>query len=100
MAGEKLAKLIKQQRVSAGSLTDLMYGVVTSTAPLKIRVDSRFEVGAAHLILSQMVKRYEVPVYVAGYTGSVVVFRDLAVGDRVKLLRVSNGQKFYVLERA
>ena len=57
MAGEKLAKLIKQQKPSAGSLTDLMYGVVTSTSPLKIRVDSRFEVGAAHLVLSQMVRR-------------------------------------------
>ncbi|CAI3285351.1 hypothetical protein CIRMBP1310_01230 [Enterococcus cecorum] len=97
MAGEKLAKLIKQQKPSAGSLTDLMYGVVTSTSPLKIRVDSRFEVGAAHLVLSQMVRRLVVR---TSDGASVEVFRDLVPGDTVRLLRVSAGQKFYVLERA
>jgi len=108
MAGEQLARLIKDCQTKEGELSDLVYGVVTSTTPLTIRVDNRFSVGSRHLLLSQMVRNLSLPVTVSVTvngesgqgTGTVQVFRPLQTGDRVKMLRVSKGQKYYVLERS
>ena len=55
MAGEKLARAIKQcasQAIPKTSLTDLMFGTVTSTDPLKIMIENRFEVDSNFLLLS------------------------------------------------
>lgn len=99
MAGEKLARKIKDQSTNQNELSDLVYGVVTSAAPLRIRVDSRFEIGSEHLILSAMVQRKVISMTIDGKTGSAVVFEALKAGERVRMLRVSKGQKYYVLER-
>jgi len=99
MVGEKLARAIKQGKPSDGELSDMMYGVVISTSPLKLQIDNRLVVGSQHLILSQMVRPLSVSITIDGKTGTGQVFRSLQVGDRVRVLRVSKGQKFYVLER-
>lgn len=95
MSVKKLAAEIKNNRPRPNENTDMVYGRVTSIRPLKIKVDSRFEIGANHLMLSQMVK--ELTVW-DGYT-NLVIFRALTVGDRVRMLRVQKGQMYYVLER-
>lgn len=100
MAGEKLARRIKDQRTNPRELSDLIFGAVISVSPLKIRVDSGLELSGAQLILSEMVKRKEIKVTVDDKTGTGVVFEALKTGERVKMLRVSKGQKYYVLERA
>ncbi|WP_251855337.1 DUF2577 domain-containing protein [Enterococcus italicus] len=99
MAGERLARRIKNQATNPNELSDLIYGVVTSASPLKIQVDSRFEVSSEHLILSSMVQRKTVTITIDGKSGTGVVFEALKTGERVKMLRVSSGQKYYVLER-
>ncbi|WP_249686295.1 DUF2577 domain-containing protein [Enterococcus casseliflavus] len=82
----------------------MVYGVVTSTSPLTIRVDNRFSITSRHLILSQMVRPLSVSISVTidgkTGTGSSQVFRSLQSGDRVRMLRVSKGQKYYVLDRS
>ncbi|WEL49192.1 DUF2577 domain-containing protein [Enterococcus casseliflavus] len=82
----------------------MVYGVVTSTSPLTIRVDNRFSITSRHLILSQMVRPLSVTISVTidgkTGTGSSQVFRSLQSGDRVRMLRVSKGQKYYVLDRS
>lgn len=87
MAGEKLVQLMqKAGKPSLTDLADLVYGVVTQVNPLKIKVDNRFEVDETFLILSVMVQE-------------VSWWRGLIVGDVVRMLRVSQGQIFYVIER-
>lgn len=54
--------LVDRMKDKTGDETDLMFGVVTSTSPLTIRVDNRFEIGSDFLILSQMVKPLEITV--------------------------------------
>ena len=49
------------------------------------------------LELSHAVKSFNIQVPTVG---SVQVFRDLVVGDTVKLLRLKSGQKYFVLERS
>lgn len=100
MAGEKLARVIKDNRPKDSELSDLIYGLVTSINPLAIRIDNRYSVGRQHLILSQMVRNLTVTITIDGKQGTAQVFRPLQIGDHVRMLRVSKGQKFYVLERS
>lgn len=99
MAGEKLAQLIKNSRPKESELADLVYGHVISTSPLIIRVENRFEIGSNFIELSRMVKELVISITIEGKTGSATVFRNLQSGDKVRMLRVQNSQKFYVLER-
>lgn len=104
MPGEELARIIKDCKPKDSDLSDMVYGVVSSTSPLTIRVDNRFSITSRHLILSQMVRPLSVSISVTidGKTGtaSSQVFRSLQSGDRVRMLRVSKGQKYYVLDRS
>ena len=96
MAGEKLIRIMRDAgRTPQSKTTDLLFGVVTAISQLKIKVDNRFEVTADHLLLSALVK--EKKVNIDG--SSVTLWRGLQVGDTVRLLRVNEGQMFYVLER-
>ena len=142
MAGEKLARAIKQcasQAIPKTSLTDLMFGTVTSIDPLKIMVENRFEVDSNFLLLSpfcinipshnhtasasehivpkhkhfldessseetqensEVTLNHSIKIVEANpSTIEVVIWGGLQVGDKVSLLRVAEGQKYYVLDR-
>ena len=148
MAGEKLARAIKQcasQAIPKTSLTDLMFGTVTSIDPLKIMVENRFEVDSNFLLLSPFCIEKKVKINIPSHnhtasasehivakhkhfldesnseetqensevtlnhsiklveakpsTIEVVIWGGLQVGDKVSLLRVAEGQKYYVLDR-
>lgn len=100
MAGEKIARIVKGMKRVENEESDLVFGRVTSTSPLKVQIDSRLEVPSHFLILSRMVKDLTITITIDGKRGSAQVFRSLQVGDRVRMLRVNNGQKYYVLERS
>ncbi|MGX7196724.1 DUF2577 domain-containing protein [Enterococcus olivae] len=99
MPVENLARRIKSTARKDSELSDLVYGTVTSTAPLKILVENRFEVWGNFIELSTMVKDLTVSITIDGQTGSARIFRNLQTGDRVRMLRAQKSQKFYVLER-
>lgn len=92
MAGNKLIRIMqKAGRTPNEEKTDLLFGEVVSIAPLQIKVDNRFIVGSEFLVLSALVKEKKV--------GEMVLWEGLLVGDKVRLLRVNNGQLFYVMEK-
>lgn len=141
MAGSKLVKIMQEAgKPPTGEVTDLLFGVVTSVSPLKIKIDNRFEVDEKFLILSALVKDtvINIPAIDASYREdnqhshvipatvtlsidsnnnpvnhnhkisswntelslpSIRLWRGLIVGDKVRVLRVNQGQMFYVLER-
>ena len=132
MAGNKLLKIMQEVgKMPAGETTDLLFGVVTSVSPLKIKIDNRFEVDEKFLILSALVKEtvinipereenkhlHVIPEHTTSPAGdgphthtipqmntysalpSILLWRGLIVGDKVRVLRVNQGQMFYVLER-
>ena len=132
MAGNKLVQTIQNMsKPPSGEITDLLFGVVTSISPLKIKVDNRFEVDEKFLILSALVKEttikipdrenekhaHVIPEHTTSAAGEgphthtipqmntysalpdILLWRGLIVGDKVRLLRVNQGQLFYVLER-
>lgn len=89
--------MVKIMRQSANKennkndLTDIVRGTVTSENPLRIKVEDRFEIDKSFLILSNFCFRKE-------FNG-VVLWEGLKRGDKVVMLRVSNGQEFYVFGR-
>lgn len=132
MAGSKLVKIMQEAgKPPTGEVTDLLFGVVTSVSPLKIKIDNRFEVDEKFLILSALVKEtiinipereenkhlHVIPEHTTSPAGdgshthtipqmntysalpSILLWRGLIVGDKVRVLRVNQGQMFYVLER-
>lgn len=99
MAGERLARRIKQSRPKESELSDLVYGTVTSTSPLKIKLEGRFEIWGEFIELSMMVRDVTASVTIDGKTGYLQIFRSLQVGERVRMLQAQKSQKYYVLER-
>lgn len=132
MAGNKLVKIMQEAgKAPSGETTDLLFGVVTSVSPLKIKIDNRFEVDEKFLILSALVKKtvikipereenkhsHVIPQHTTSSAGEgphthiipemstysalpdILLWRGLIVGDKVRVLRVNQGQMFYVLER-
>ncbi|MGG7176196.1 DUF2577 domain-containing protein [Clostridium paraputrificum] len=148
MAGEKLVGLIKQGAANAipqTSLTDLMFGTVTSVEPLRILIENRFEVDSSFLLLSPFCYEKKIKIEIPTHEHSITVqdhiglkhkhyvdetntketeeneditlkheasissvakkvievpiWDGLNVGDKVSLLRVSNGQKYYVMDK-
>ncbi|BDU83494.1 TPA: DUF2577 domain-containing protein [Clostridium perfringens] len=95
MAGEKLVRLIKQgarNAIPENTLTDLVPGEVVKENPLTILVENRFQVDEDFLILSPFCREFK-------DKNGTIIFDKLKEGDKVLLLRVSNGQQFYVLDR-
>jgi hypothetical protein len=124
MNGENLLGLIQQAAkkvVEASNLTDYCIGMVESTAPLVIRTEQQETLAEDFLILTDLVRDYDVDITVnhttqnrSGgggdsafashnhqYTGRkrITVHNGLSVGEAVILVRQAGGQEFIVLSR-
>lgn len=124
MNGENLLGLIQQAAkkvVEASNLTDYCIGMVESTAPLVIRTEQQETLTEDFLILTDLVRDYDVDITVnhttqnrSGgggdsafashnhqYTGRkrIIVHNGLSAGEAVILVRQAGGQEFIVLSR-
>lgn len=124
MNGENLLGLIQQAAkkvVEASNLTDYCIGMVESTAPLVIRTEQQEILTEDFLILTDLVRDYDVDITVnhttqnrSGgggdsafashnhqYTGRkrITVHNGLSAGEAVILVRQAGGQEFIVLSR-
>ncbi|MDD4689995.1 MAG: DUF2577 family protein [Eubacteriales bacterium] len=100
MGAEKLISIMQRaNQLPVQNLTDLVFGEVISIEPLLIKVDNRFTIGIDFLILSQCVKAVTIAVTIGDHSGTIALSRDLIIGDKVRMLRINQGQSFYVLER-
>lgn len=98
MTGTKLINIMRKAgKTPDDERTALVFGVVTGVSPLKIKIDNRFEVDETFLLLSRSVKEYKVEQPLPLQNN--VLWRGLEKDDSVILLRLNNGQLFYVLER-
>lgn len=133
-------KQIAQNAVAADKPSNWIYGTVTSTSPLKIRIQPTLELTESFLELSHLVKDYFVDMTVSTQTESdafmipdhthpytdtpigasttqptadldvthhheikktikVQVHNGLKTGERVILLQMAGGKRYYVLDR-
>lgn len=115
-----LRTLVKQT-VDANNPADLLFGVVESENPLAIKLEDKRILDEDFLLLSDMVRDYEVDIEVSHVTentggGSgeaafsshchkykgrkkIKVYNGLKKGEKVVILKRSGGQLFYVLCR-
>ena len=120
--GHRLAKMMREAgRTPQNEVVDIVEGEVTSVSPLKVKVDNR-ELTEAFLILGALCQEtiitrtadsgtyiFENP---HGYTGvhgatsednrgiyQIKLWRGLKVGDKVMMIKLARGQKYYILQR-
>ena len=109
-------KQVAQATNDAGMPTAFLFGSVTKTSPLTIRVDNRFDISGDAIVV---MKEFQAGFYPTHYhTASFAAhshtlkgnyqtntdakseyYYGLAVGDKVVLLRNAGGQAFLVLGR-
>lgn len=110
-----LVELIKQasaQAIEASKPTGILYGEVISVSPLRIRIDQKLILEAAHLTLTSLVSDFDVSMslnhmtedtdgHMHEYKGikSFTIQLGLEVGEKVMLIRKQGGQEFIVLDR-
>ena len=90
---------IMQENSAALKPADVVMGTVTSVSPLSVQVQATMQnIPAAALILTSAVVAKTAQVQ-GGEGGTVIINEDLAVGDKVVMLRVSRGQRYIILSK-
>lgn len=94
--GLNVLSIIKQaSKPPESESVDLVYGTVTNMQPLTVTIDSKLIVSAQFLELSMLCK----PLSFRFEGEDILVWRGLQLGDKVKLLRIAKGNRYYVMER-
>ena len=76
-----------------GTTTDLCFGTVTSVNPLIIQLDNDLSLTDNFIELSCLCKE------TYSDDKSVLLWKGLKLGDKVKLLKVNLGQLYYAVEK-
>lgn len=102
---------ISQNTTNNAESIKIHFGVVTSADPLRIKIDSKFEIGMQFLILTNDVRDYETkisfPQLNPDSDGDTLTIKEekatvknaLKKGENVVLLKFPNGKKYVVLTR-
>lgn len=84
--GHRLAKMMRDAgRTPQNEVVDIVEGEVTSVSPLKVKVDNR-ELTESFLILGTLCQQTS-------------MWRGLNAGDKVMMIKLARGQKYYILQR-
>lgn len=95
MAGEQLARFLKDLKTKESEITDLVYGTVTSMSPITVRREDGLSIPSNFIEVSQVAKGLYVRVDNRDYT----VLRGIQAGDRVRMLQAQKSQVYFILER-
>ena len=84
--GHRLAKMMREAgRTRQNEVVDIVEGEVTSVSPLKVKVDNR-ELTESFLILGTLCQQTS-------------MWRGLNEGDKVMMIKLARGQKYYIIQR-
>lgn len=83
----------------AGYPADMMSGTVIAASPLKIKVEQRFDISRAQLIVPEHLTDHTVDVELDGVKRKMKIYSGLKTGQQVALIRQQGGQKFLVTDR-
>ena len=125
----EIMKMAARDMNEAEQPTDLRFGTVVSTSPLKVQVTNLFTIPESLLIVPEKLTDYTVKVsmnwetegignhshtcpeggtssngahshsIVSANSKSITIHNALKVGDKVALIRAKGGQTFYILDR-
>lgn len=95
MAGEQLAEYLRSLEATPGASSDLTFGIVESLSPLTVLIEGRLRLDSDFVTMSEFLKGR----YVTIQGERVEVLKPLQTGEAVRLLRYSNGQRYYIIDR-
>ena len=110
MAGERLIKMLQSRGGQDSDYADVVYGVVTSTEPLKVQLSNNMVIDDNFIVLGKHIGKFKLPGK-ATINGSDIIktekitFKDmefdnsLKKNDKVTMIRMDGGQQFYLFER-
>ena len=101
--GHRLVQMMREAgRTPQNEVVDIVEGEVTSVSPLKVKVDNR-ELTEAFLILGTLCQETFIPsdyiINVNPEIEKIRLWRGLNVGDKVMMIKLARGQKYYILQR-
>ncbi|CCI81736.1 DUF2577 family protein [Lactobacillus hominis] len=126
MAGERLYKLMTSRGGSDSDYSDVVYGVVVSTKPLKVQLSNQIVIDDNFIILGKHIGKIKLAgkakIKVKSHADQVgdksgmrpdvdeeidfpkqeyyfEIDNELKVDDKVTLIRADGGQQFYLFER-
>ncbi|GAP04877.1 DUF2577 family protein [Fructobacillus tropaeoli] len=107
LPGHYLLDMMNQRGGNDSEYTDEVFGRVQSTNPFVIWISQDLQIQGNFIELTTEAKglKIQVSLPISGEEGKyakgeIEVFKPLSVGDRVRMLRVQQGQRFIVLGRA
>jgi hypothetical protein len=83
----------------AGNPADVMSGTVIAAVPLKIKVEQRFDIASAQLIVPEHLTDRTVDIELDGERKKMKIYSGLKTGQQVVLIRQKGGQKFLITDR-
>ncbi|MBC6360579.1 DUF2577 domain-containing protein [Lactobacillus apis] len=104
MAGERLIKMLNSRGGKDSDYADVVYGVVTSTEPLKVQLSNNMVIDDNFIVLGRHIGKYNVTGK-GEVNGQKVSFKGLEIdnslkkNDKVTMIRMDGGQQFYLFER-
>lgn len=104
MAGERLIKMLNSRGGKDSDYADVVYGVVTSTEPLKVQLSNNMVIDDNFIVLGRHIGKYKVTGK-GEVNGQKVSFKGLEIdnslkkNDKVTMIRMDGGQQFYLFER-
>lgn len=92
---------IVQNNMEGMKLADLVFGTVQSVSPITVQIESTMQaIPSAALILTEGVTARSYSGTTSdGASFTVPINPGLSPGDKVTMLRVSNGQRFIILSK-
>lgn len=99
MGVENLAQFLVSNKNNKNDQSDFLYGLVTSTSPLKIKIENNLELTSSFLILTSAVKEKKVRCTCRDGGSEIEIVKKLEVGERVILIKGNEGQRYIVLDR-
>ncbi len=99
-------KLLAYDVLQQENLTDICYGTVTETEPLKIVLEQKLELTESFLVLSQNVTKHTINYSMRRKDSDenwahyeMIVEKQLKKGERVILIKMTGGQRYVVIDR-
>ena len=122
MAGERLMQMLKSRGGKDSDYADVVYGIVTSTEPLKVQLSNNMVIDDNFIILGKHIGKFKLPgkatIEVQSHSDQIgnvsgnrptvsekITFKEmefdnsLKKGDKVTMIRMDGGQQFYLFER-
>ena len=92
-------KQLSQAVTEQGKPTDIRYGKVISTSPLRVQISTELTLPQSVLVVPKSLTDHTVEVMIDNVIKPMTIRNALKVGDKVLLLRQQGGQSYIILDK-